>query len=655
MKIRKLLTYSVVLLITLNLNAQESEILLKVNDREVSADEFKWLYLKNNSGEQYTDIDRYVDLYIRLRLKVEAAEEAGINTRASFKSELEGYRKQLAKNYLTDQEVIDKLLDRAYEKYKTEIHALHILIECPADASPADTLNAYNRALNIRQRIRLGEPFESVAKGASDDPSVNINGGNLGYFTVFQTPLPFENAVYEMKPGELSEPIRTSSGFHIVKVQDRRPNQGRIKVAHIMKATPPGSTEEARLRAKNQIDSLYTVLKNGADFDMLAKNNSDDRMTAPNGGELPWFGCGEMIHEFSVAAFRLLRDNEFTEPVKTVYGWHIIKRLDKQPMPGYEEARKYLQSRLSNSYLQSVSRNAFADKLKKEYNYELNSDALEWFYSIADSAFRYGENYSIAGRIPRDILYSFASEECSMPDFARFIGENGSRAPENNSEIFINTLLEIKVYNHLIDYENSILEDKYPAFHYLMNEFYDGMLLFEISDSLIWKRSENDSSGLMQYYNTRKDEFVEKAEARARIYKISEKAGRRNTRRILKAIRRNHDSKNYYREIMDVAVSGRDTLVKITEGSWQKGENVILDNIRWSRGLSQQQKNNGIILADILSIKKESYKDFEDVRGKILPGYQEYLEEKWIAELRDKYKVYVNRELMEKLKSEIGK
>ena len=655
MKIRKLITYSVVLLITLNLNAQESEILLKVNDREVSTDEFKWLYLKNNSVEQYTDIDRYLDLYTRLLLKVEAAEEAGIHTKASFKSELEGYRKQLAKNYLTDQEVIDRLLASAYERYKTEIHALHILVQCPADASPSDSLSAYNRAMNIRQRIRLGEPFESVAKGASDDPAVNINGGNLGYFTVFQTPLPFENAVYEMNPGELSRPVRTSNGFHIIKVQDRRPNQGRIKVAHIMKATPPGSTEEARARAKNQIDSLYGMLQDGADFSMLAKNNSDDRMTAPNGGELPWFGSGEMIHEFSMAAFRLLRDNEFTEPIKTVYGWHIIKRLDKQPLPDYEEAKKNLQSRLSNSYLQSVSRNAFADKLKKEYNYKLNSGALDWFYSIADSTFRYGGNYRITDRIPRDILYSFASEECSMQDFARFIEQNGSQAPENNSGIFINTLLEQKVYNHLLEFENSILEDKYPAFRYLMNEFYDGMLLFEISDSLIWKRSENDSTGLMQYYNMRKDEFVEKAETRARIYEISENAGRRNTRRIIKAIRRNHDSKNYYREIMDAAVSGRDTLVKITEGSWQKGENVILDNIRWSRGLSQQQKNNGIILVDILSIREESYMDFEDVKGKILPGYQNYLEEKWITELRDKYRVYVNGELMEKLKSEIGK
>ncbi|MBN1387429.1 MAG: peptidylprolyl isomerase [Bacteroidales bacterium] len=655
MEIRKLITYTVLLLLTVNLNAQTNDFLLKVNDREVSADEFKWLYLKNNSGDYYTEIDEYLDLYTRLRLKVEAAEEAGIHKSASFKSELEGYRKQLAKNYLTDQDVKDRLLEGAYEKYKTEIHALHILIKCPADASPEDTLSAYNRAMNIRQRIRLGEPFESVAKGASDDPMVNINGGNLGYFTVFQTPLPFENTVYNMKPGELSEPVRTANGFHIIKVQDRRANQGRIKVTHIMKATPPGTTEEARARAKNEIDSLYHLLQNGADFSELAKNNSDDMMTAPNGGELPWFGSGEMIHEFSIAAFSLLRDNEYTEPVKTVYGWHIIKRLDKQPFPEYEEAKKYLQSRLSNSYLLSVSRKSFADNLKKEYNYKHHSNALEWFYSIADSTFRHGNDYIITEKVPREVLYSFASEECMMSEFAGYIKEYGSQAPDYNSEIFINTLLDQKVYNHLIEYENSILEEKYPAFSYLMNEFYDGMMLFEISDSLIWKRPENDNNGLKQYYDTRKDEFIEKEEAMARIYEISQDAGKRKTRKIIKAIRRHHDNGNYYREVMNVAVSGGDTLVRITEGTWKKGEDVILDDIRWNRGLSQQKTNNGIILVDILTIKKERYKDFEDVKGKILTDYQKYLEEKWLGELKSKYKVSVNRELLEKLKSEIGK
>ncbi|MDT8401142.1 MAG: peptidylprolyl isomerase [Bacteroidales bacterium] len=655
MQIRKAITYTIALVFTLNLNAQKPDILLQVNDRAVSMDEFKWLYLKNNTAEHYSGIEEYLDLYINLRLKVEAAEEAGIHKRPSFKTELEGYRKQLAKNFLTDNEFKDRLIEKAYERYKTEIHALHILIKCPADVLPADTLQAYARALNIRQRLRLGEPFESVAKGASDDPGVNINGGNLGYFTVFQTPLPFENAVYSMKPGELSMPVRTASGYHIIKVQDKRKNQGRIKVAHIMKSTPPGSTETARIKAKYEIDSIYRLLENGADFSELARTNSDDMMSAANGGELPWFGTGEMIHEFSVEAFRLLRDNDYTKPVKTVYGWHIIKRLDKEEMLTGTEARKYLENRLSNSYLISESKKSFAEKLKKEYSYKLNRNALEWFHAIADSSFRYGSEHKTAGQIPGEILYSFASEQCNMQEFASYISQNGNRAPDYNNEVFINTLLDQKVYEHLLDYENSILEQKYPEFRFLMNEFYDGILLFEISDSLIWKRSENDSTGLKEYYNTRKDEFMAEPGVRARIYEIDKNAGKRKTRRIIRIIRRHHNRDNYYQKVMAEAVTGKDTLVNITEGMFEKGENVILDNTRWHRGLNQQQNNNGTILVDILEVERERYKDIEDVMGLIINDYQEYLEQQWLRELNKRYEVSINRSIMEKLKSETGK
>ncbi|MEE4214826.1 MAG: peptidylprolyl isomerase, partial [Bacteroidales bacterium] len=490
MKKGKPTVYILAILFALNSSAQEAGTLIRVNDRSVSIEEFKWLYQKNNTLENHTAIDEYLDLYIRLRLKVEAAEEAGIHKRESFRTELEGYRKQLAKNYLADSEVKERLLEKAVERYETEIHVLHILVRCPPDAPAADTLEAYNRALNIRQRIRLGEPFESVARGASDDPTVNLNGGNLGYLTVFQTPPPFENAIYRMKEGQLSMPVRTASGYHIIRVQDKRDRQGRIRVAHIMKATPPGSTERVRDKAKSEIDSLYLLLQQGADFGTLAEKNSDDRMSAANGGELPWFGSGEMIHEFSVAAFDLLRDNEFTRPVKTLYGWHIIKRLDREaPLQG-SEAKKFLESRLPNSYLLSESKKSFTEKLKKEYHYRLNQEAVDWLYAIADSSFRHSGEHIIQERLPEDTLYSFATEQCSMKEFAVFIRQNGNTAPAHNPEVFINTLLDRKVYEHLLGYENSILEDKYPEFRYLMNEFYDGILFFEISDSLIWSRSE---------------------------------------------------------------------------------------------------------------------------------------------------------------------
>ncbi|MDA3823625.1 MAG: peptidylprolyl isomerase, partial [Bacteroidales bacterium] len=542
-----------------------------------------------------------------------------------------------------------------YERYKTEINAYHILVKCPADATAEDTLKAYNKTLNIRQRMTLGEPFESVAKGASDDPTAIMNGGNLGYFTVFQTPLPFENAAYEMKAGELSMPVRTSSGYHIIKIQDKNPNPGRIKVAHIMKATPPGSTEAKRERAKQQIDSLYRLLEAGADFSALAREHSDDNMSASNGGKLPWFGSGEMIHEFSVAAFNLIRDNEYTKPVKTVYGWHIIKRLEKEPLPSYEKAKKYLENRLSHSYLLELSKKSFAEKLKKEYNFNLNRNALNWFYEKADSGFRHGQQFKDIASVPGDILYSFASEECSMKNFATYINQKGDQVPACDSLIFINELIDQKVYSHLIEYEDSRLEEKYPEFRYLMNEFYDGILFFEMSDSLIWQRSVTDSTGLSSYYESRKDEFMKESAAQVRIYEIDRDAGNWKTRRLTRIIKRKHDRENFYTEIMNKAISGKDTLVNITESTWDKGENKMLNEIKWKEGIHETEHNNGIILVDILEIREEEHMPLEDVKSTIIPDYQEYLEEQWVNKLMDKYDVSVNRTVLQKLKQEIGK
>jgi len=656
MKTGKLIIYIITLSFTTGLIAQNDDVLLRVADREVSREEFKWLYLKNNTADQHTDIEEYLDLYIRLRLKVEAAEDAGLHERPSFKKELAGYRKQLAKNYLTDHEVKERMLQKAYERYKTEINASHILVKCSPGASPGDSLKAYNKALDIRLRIKLGEPFESVAKGASDDPSVNINGGRLGYFTVFQTPLPFENAVYSMERGDLSMPVRTSKGYHIISVRDKKNNPGRIKVAHIMKATPPGSTEVKRKRAKQEIDSLYILLQKGADFSKLARENTDDQMSVQNNGELPWFGSGEMIHEFSVAAFELLRDGEITEPVKTIYGWHIIKRLAKEMFPSREEAKKYLESRLSHSHMMEAAARSFAENLKAEYDYKLNDQSLKWFYALADSSFRYTGDFPVTTPVPDDILYSFASEKCYMSDFAEYINKEGRQAPVYDSLAFINSLLDKKVTLHLTAYENSVLEDKYHEFGYLMNEFYDGILFFEISDSLIWKRTVNDSTGLAAYYKTRMDEFMDKPAVKARIYKIDRNAGRRKTRRIRRSIRKNHDKENYYQAVMAEASSGKDSLAVIKDGIWEKGENMILEKVKWEKGLHRlDDDENGTILVDILGIKEARPKDMNDIKGSIIPGYQQYLEEQWLMQLENKYKVFINRDELKQLKSEIEK
>ncbi|HUS85898.1 MAG TPA: peptidylprolyl isomerase [Bacteroidales bacterium] len=645
------ITAVLICLTSTSVTGQERTVLLTVNGHDVSVDEFEWLYKKNNSGITSSSIDEYMDLYINFRLKVEAAREAGIDKTDAFKKELGGYRRQLARSYLTDQGVKEELLRSAYERSKTEINAYHILVRCPQDAKPDDTLAAYSKAMDIRERIRMGEPFESVARGASDDPFVTMNGGNLGYFSVFQTPIAFENTAYSMSVGALSKPVRTADGYHIIKIQDRRRASGRIKVAHIMQATPVGAGVEKNARAKQVIDSLYNLLVNeGADFAQLAKDNSDDLGSASNEGELPWFGPGEMVHEFSESSLRLMRDGDISEPVKTVYGWHIIKRIDKQLPRSYDEARNLLESKLNQSYLATQSRKSFAAKLKKEYDFRLNDPNLKWFYPVADSAFRSGGYINGISDVPDRILYSFADVKCSMKDFTDYIRKKGSNVTARDSVIFINSLLEMRSYDDLLAYEDSMLEVKYPEFRYLVNEFHDGIMLFEISDSLLWSRSVTDSSGLRAYYETVKGDFLKEPWVEARIFTIVAAAGKKKTKELTKLIRNNLDKEGGEISILNAGIDKGDTLITINHIKATHGENAVTDKVKWSVGVHTLNENSGTHIAEILKVNESEYMDFEEVRGSLSVDYIEYLEKQWIRQLRDRFTVIFDESLFNNLK-----
>lgn len=640
---------------TLSGQVDGDNTLISVNGNKVSAGEFEWIYLKNNSGTGKSSPDEYLNLYISFLLKVEEAKEAGIDKTAAFKRELEGYRRQLARNYLTDQGIKEELLKKAYERSLEEISVLHVMVKCPLDAPPADTMMAWQKAMKLRERIRLGEPFESVARGASDDPNVTTNGGYLGYITAFQTPMPFENAIYSMSPGGLSRPVRTAGGYHIIKIQDRRRASGRIRVAHIMKAVPYGATATQEEMARNSIDSIYRVVANGADFGTTAMDCSDDLASAAKGGELPWFGTGEMITEFSEKAFELMHDGDVSEPVKTFYGWHIIKRLEKQPVQSYEEARKTLESKLNQSFLLSLSRKSFAEKLKKEYNFRLNREMVEWFYTQADSSFRAG-NYQITDEnMPAGMLFSFESVTCSARQFMDFIRQRAYQISANDSIRFINSLIDLKSYEDLIKYEDSLLESKYPEFRYLVNEFYNGILLFEISDSLIWSRSVSDTAGLRDYYETRKNEFITPAQADGIIYTIDKKLGKRRTVRLIRTIRKNDNDEEGMDMIMREAISGSDTLLKVLRGSWESGSDNVLDSFKWTRGYHQANNSDYSYLVYFSQVREPGYPPFEEIKDKLSGDYMKILEDNWIAQLRASYPVIVDMEVFDRLKEKLEK
>jgi peptidyl-prolyl cis-trans isomerase SurA len=298
--------------------------LMTVAGRAVPAGEFIRMYRKSAEPGKLSGLDTYLQQYITFKLKVADAISMRMDTTRAFRTELNGYRNQLAQNYLTDTGTREKLLQKTYQRSLTEINAWHILVSCPEGAKPEDTLSAWQKASGIRLRIMNGESFEQVARGSSDDPSVKINGGNLGYFTVFQMIMPFEDAAYNLKKGAVSEPVRTPYGYHIIKVADKRPARGKILVAHIMKAAPPGTGEKEAALAHQAIDSIYNLLNAGAPFSEMAAKYSDHKESAAAGGKLDWFGTGEIIPDFSEAAFSIPDTGKYTKPIRTIYGWHII-------------------------------------------------------------------------------------------------------------------------------------------------------------------------------------------------------------------------------------------------------------------------------------------------------------------------------------------
>lgn len=548
-------------------NSQElyDKTLMTIAGKNIPAGEFIRMYKKSSEPDKQPDADEYLQQYINFKLKVTDAMSLGTDTTSAFLNELNGYRKQLARNYLTDTEVKETLLRKAYERSLTEINGWHILVNCPENSSPADTLIAWQKASAIRERIIKGEQFEQVARGSSDDPSVRINGGNLGYFTVFQMISPFEDAAYALKTGGVSTPVRTPYGYHIIKVTDKRPVSGKVLVAHIMKVSPPGANEDDIKAAEKSINDLYDRLREGESFSELARQYSDDKESAKAGGQLNWFGAGEIISDFAEAAFALKDTGTYTKPVRSPYGWHIIKLLERKPHGSYEELRSFLESRINQSYLNSLSRKTFVNSLKKEYNFTINQAAYNWFVRNTDTLIIQGLSAYKRSGMPSANLYTFADRQLSTSEFASFIEKRGSGIVTGDPVYFIRESIETLVSDQLIKYEDSMLEEKYPDFRYLMKEFHDGILLFDISERKIWKRVQEDTTGLQRYYDDHRQNYLSK---------------------------------------------------------------------------------KGIVEATPLPL--------EEVRGEMMTGYQEFLENEWVEQLKIKYPVKIDAIVFEEIKKSLN-
>lgn len=632
-------------------NAQQPrEVLFTIDQTPVYFSEFKRVYLKNIDlvkDDSKKNIDKYLDLFINYKLKLKEAKHLGLDKKETYIKELEGYRKQLAKGYLTDTRTSDVLLKQAYDRSLERVNASHILITVKPNALPKDTLAAYQKIIEARDKISNGEAFEDVAKVYSQDPSVIKNNGNLGWFSVFRMVYPFEEAAYTTKVGEMSQPFRTQFGYHIVKVNDREKILGEVTVAHIMVAINSNRTSE---EAKKRIEEINQQLKQGVSFASLAKEYSDDPSTAIEGGKIRRFGQGALNSEkFEQTAFSLQKKDEISTPIKTKYGWHIIQLIEKHPLKTFEEQKGDLTKKVKRDSRSKLVTESFINSLKEKYSIVKNEKSIAYFKSVIPDSFSREELEIKDDENLKKELFRLKEKVYTYRDFAEFLKNNQIRATEYIDHlVFVDEMYTRFESSTLLKYYEQHLEEDNLEFANVIEEYRDGLLLFDLMESKIWNVSKTDSIGLKNYYEMQKEKYTQNETYKVLKASSSKYEAISKVEELLK-------KEKTVEEIKREVNKGDMVLVLFSEEEIIKGKDILPKDFSAEKGkITIADEENFMTLIMVKEVLPSRIKTFEETKGEVISDFQENTENEWLSHLRTKYSVRVNKKALKKAKKELS-
>lgn len=634
---------------------KENDVLLTVGESEFKAEEFVYLYDKNNGSDYVTEklsVDEYLDLYINYKLKVKAAEKAGLSNDPKFLKEYNKYIKMLTDPYLSDAEADSAILREAYERMKYEVRSSHIQVKIPEDASPSDTLTAYKRAMRIRSRLLKGEDFATVAKMTSDDNSAKTNGGDIGYISVFQAVYPYESFIFNNEVGKISMPFRTQWGYHVVKVTDKKKVKEDCKLQHIMVAI---SSEDELAAAQETMDSVYEQLQNGVDFGELSEKFSTDEAIRKKRGNMGWISYSQIERnyreryplEFMEKAFET-KSGEYTKPFTTKWGVHIVKVLDKRPIASFEQLEPVIKQKISQFPDRSkLSKIALVDKLRSKYKPEINHKKFtELAESVFDSNLVDGK-WSIAAEMPEDIVLKIGDKAFPFKNYAEYVVKH--QRPQKrlrNLLAYANLTFEDYINSQLIDLERKSVLSTNDAVKYLAYEYYDGMLLFTISDSLIWTRANKDTTGLEAFYESVKNNYLWDERVLIAEYSCEEEL---DTEFVEKLVLKGQKKGWGASKISDIYKKKKGHDLIITESKNEKGVYPNVDDIGWDSRAVIATENARVI--EIKGVVAKEPKLLSEIRGEVISKYQEHLEKEWVETLRKEFDFKVNEKVLAEIQS----
>ena len=645
----------------LSAQSYTKKTLITLGDKEITVKEFMDTYEKNNVNTEVIDkksVDEYLDLYIDFKLKVAEAENLKMDTSASFIKELNNYRQQLAKPYFSNDDITDELVKEAYERMQYDINAAHILIKCDVNAVPSDTMAAYKKAMSIRERALKGENFGDLAAELSDDPSARDyeeipgvrkaykgNRGELGYFTVFDMVYPFETGVYNTAEGDISMPVRSSFGYHIIKVNSKTPASGYIRAAHIFLAVDPNDPTKTdsivKIKAQNIYNEVVNDDKNWTDY---VRRYSDDKGTLANNGVLSPFRVNQIVPEF-ITVVKSLQPNQISEPVKTSFGYHIIKLVGSTTPGTFEYEQEKIKEKVERDMRGQLSEDIAMRRIMKDNNFKENTKVKDAFIATIDSTIIEGQ-YTVAEKVNlKQVLFSTKDKSWTLQNFVDYIYSKQKRQGFLTPAAYAYQLYDNYLQQEVFAYEDSKLEEKYPEFKSLVQEYHDGILLFSLMENQVWNKASEDTLGLQDYYERNKDSYMWNDRVRAVIVTCQRKDNVEEIKNLVVEGIEIDSLRTYLRENKSQA-SVRYTF-------YQKGDNVNVDATEWKEGavaLYPSKVDNSTQIIKIMEVRQPEPKTFKEARGVVTSGYQAELEIKWLEQLREKYSVTIDEKLLNKVK-----
>ena len=631
--------------------AATDPVLMRINNKEVRVSEFEYLYKKNLEQQVNKEsIDEYVDRFVNYKLKVAEAERLGYDTLPRIKSELEGYKKDVLSPFLIDTELQERLVMEAYERMKTDVDVSHIMLSHGKTKAEDDHQIAVMDSL--RTCILNGENFNDLVMKYSIDRSKANNRGEYGFICSGVFPYQFEKAVYETPVGELSKPFVTDYGIHMVRVNGIRPNDGGVEVGHILilftRERGVNVTDSMKVLAKSKIDSIYSCIQNGENFEDLAKKYSQDTRSARNGGKLQPFGRGFMVKPFEDVSFALA-DGEISAPVETMFGYHIIKKYSSKPLGTFEECRPSIEQKIKSDERSLLPIKSKTDEILMEQNYQKNAKLREYLLKELNKHGGYDSTF-VTDVISKSNYTMFTYGNNIKSPLSRMAKKLNPKAKYQNNEIAASELeanVDALARDEIVKYYADNLIDLNSDYRNLMNEYREGTLLFEVMNAEVWNKAKSDEKALEQRFNANPGKYQWDAPHFKGIMICAKNDS------VLDA------AMNYYASIKDAP---EDTIttslnkkfgrnIKMVRVVSKRGENEMVDFIAFGGKKVQSTYSGYPVYRTLLGKIVNQPEELSDVKGLVSSDYQDALEQEWLEGLHKRYKVSIDKKVLQQLKA----